>query len=87
MNDKRYKRLEIENIHQEIFRNSPECRYYFSGVAVGLYIAHQLLSHAPKDFTMNELIEAIKLAAEDNEEVSEYFTRLVNHYEENSCLY
>jgi len=42
--DKYYKRTETENIHIEIFKETPEHKYYLLGVAQGLYVIYKAMS-------------------------------------------
>jgi len=43
--NKYYKRTETENIHLEIFKESPEYKYYLLGVAQGLYSIYKVMNN------------------------------------------
>lgn len=77
--NKYYKRTETENIHIEIFKESPEYKYYLLGVAQGLYTIYKTMGVSfAKNVRTDDWREFIKVMVEDDKQISEYFNRLLN---------
>jgi len=77
--NKYYRCTETENIHLEIFKESPEYKYYLLGVAQGLYVIYKAMSVSfAKNVCTDDWMQFIKKIAADDKKVEEYFTRLIN---------
>jgi len=77
--NKYYRRTETENIHLEIFKESPEYKYYLLGVAQGLYTIYKAMSVSfAKNVRTDDWMGFIKQLTADDKKVEEYFTRLIN---------
>jgi len=81
--DKYYKRTETENIHLEIFKESPEYKYYLLGVAQGIYAIYTLINEYKDKISNNEWLNIIKNVAAQDEKINVYFNRLINVDNEN----
>jgi hypothetical protein len=81
--NKYYKRTETENIHIEIFKESPEYKYYLLGVAQGLYAIYKVISEYAGDICTHDWLYIIKNVATQDEKINIYFNRLINADNEN----
>ena len=81
--NKYYKRTETENIHIEIFKESPEYKYYLLGVAQGLYVIYTLINEYKDKISNNEWLNIIKNVATQDEKINVYFNRLIDADNEN----
>lgn len=73
-----YKRTEAHNIHDEIFRTSPEYQHYLLGVAQGIYVVYDLIREYENKICNKDLLEALERLASQDDKIGEYFIRLLN---------
>jgi hypothetical protein len=74
---KRVRVTEVEKIHQEIFTNSTEHKYYVLGVAQGISIVYRLIeSLKGKTYTSEQWMNIINKCATQDENISDYFKRI-----------
>ncbi|MDD4779117.1 MAG: hypothetical protein PHT02_00740 [Tissierellia bacterium] len=76
-----YKKTEIENIHNELFKTTTEYQYYLVGIAQGLYCIYSMLNELKSEYpsyTSEELQNIIKIASENDDKIKGYFKRLVD---------
>jgi len=77
--NKYYKRTETENIHIEIFKETPEYKYYLLGIAQGLYTIYKAMSVSfAKNVRTDDWMGFIKKLVADDKKVEEYFNRLID---------
>lgn len=77
--NKYYKQTELDKLHIEFFKESPEYKYYLLGVAQGLYTIYKAMSVSfAKNVRTDDWREFIKVMVEDDKQISEYFNRLLN---------
>ena len=76
--NKYYRRTETENIHLEIFKESPEYKYYLLGVAQGIYAIYKVMSEYAGEINNYDWLTIIKNVATQDEKLNEYFNRLIN---------
>lgn len=81
--NKYYRRTETENIHLEIFKESPEYKYYLLGVAQGLYAIYKVMSEYAGEINNYDWLTIIKNVATQDEKLNAYFNRLINTNNEN----
>lgn len=68
---------EAELIHNELFQETAEHKYYLLGVAHGFYFIYKILNHyKDQNFTTPELMELVKGAGNDKD-TNVYFNRLL----------
>jgi len=76
---KYYIRTEGENIHWDIFKETPNAKYQNLGVAQGLYFIYDLINEYKDQVNDNKIwLETIKNTVMQNKEINEYFERLLN---------
>lgn len=81
----RDRRSEIEKIHQEIFSDSVEHKYYILGVAQGMSFVYDLFKeYKHQRFTTEELLEVIEKCGMQDDKISGYFSRLIKSNQEDS---
>ncbi len=76
----RFKKLESEKIHEELFQRTTEYKYYEFGVAQGMYFIYNTIKeYDKKGFNLknNELMQVIKNCASTNEKISNLFIRML----------
>lgn len=74
-----YKRTETENIHWEIFKETPEYKNYTLGLAQGIYAIYDLINEfKDKIIDNNEWLKAIENVSTQDEKVGAYFQRLLS---------
>jgi hypothetical protein len=77
--NKYYKQTELDKLHIEFFKESPEYKYYLLGVAQGLYTIYKAMSVSfAKNVRTDDWMQFIKKIAADDKKVEEYFARLIN---------
>ena len=77
--NKYYKQTELDKLHIEFFKESPEYKYYLLGVAQGLYVIYKAMSASfAKNVCTDDWMQFIKKLAADDKKVEEYFNRLIN---------
>ena len=81
--NKYYRRTETENIHLEIFKESPEYKYYLLGIAQGLYAIYKVMSEYVSEINNYDWLTIIKDVATQDEKLNAYFNRLINTNNEN----
>jgi len=82
-----WQKSELELIHSEIFQTTSEQKYQILGIAQGFFYIYQVLNnHKDKTFTSLELMEIIKYAGSNEQEIKKYFERLLKDLEENDPL-
>ncbi len=81
--NKYYRRTETENIHLEIFKESPEHKYFLLGVAQGLYAIYKVMNEFASDIRTHDWLYIIKNVATQDEKINVYFNRLIDADNEN----
>jgi hypothetical protein len=81
--NKYYKQTELDKIHIEFFKESPEYKYYLLGVAQGLYTIYKVMSEFTSDICTYDWLQIIKNVATQDEKLNAYFNRLINASNEN----
>lgn len=77
--NKYYKQTELDKLHIEFFKESPEYKYYLLGVAQGLYTIYKAMSASfAKNVRTDDWMGFIKQLTADDKQVEEYFNRLFN---------
>ena len=81
--NKYYRRTETENIYLEIFKESPEYKYYLLGIAQGLYTIYKVMSEYTGEINNYDWLTIIKNVTTQDEKLNAYFNRLINTSNEN----
>jgi predicted small secreted protein len=81
------RRSEVEKIHQEIFTNSMEHKYYTLGVAQGISFVYNLINtYKDKNLTSEQWLEVINNSASQDDKIGEYFQRIINAEQKDNFL-
>ena len=81
--NKYYKQTELDKLHIEFFKESPEYKYYLLGVAQGLYTIYKVMSEYAGKINNYDWLTIIKNVATQDEKLNAYFNRLINTNNEN----
>ena len=82
---KAHKKLESEQIHEELFQTTSEHKYYSFGVAHGLYFIYNTINEYNKKgivLSNDELMQVIKTCANFNENLNGHFIRMLKDVKE-----
>jgi hypothetical protein len=70
---------EIEKIHKELFKNSPEYEYYSLGIVQGMSFMHELIStYKNSDISPEQWLKIINNSIQHEDGIAKYFNRLIN---------
>jgi len=76
--DLKFKERPIDKLHKELFESLPECKYYNLGISVALSSLYTIIKESKLNFSREELLEIIKITADQNKDIHYYFYNLMD---------
>ena len=67
----------LDKLQKELFESLPEYKYYNLGASVVLSSLYKTIKDYKLNFTKKELLEIIKIMADENKDIHYYFYNLI----------